>query len=93
MAEFVIEFRIKIRLKNVLEHGKLGFFLRFERARIVKHLAVAVAENVSGKPSVQSKQTRLEAGGQNRLHQRLPGFEIFTADGRFILPGEFVHYR
>src|ERR1700730_4896534 len=55
VEDISVEFRIQARLENVFEHAELGFFLGLERARIVEHFAVAVAEDVGGIPSAQAE--------------------------------------
>src|SRR5207245_7014397 len=84
VSEIPVELRIKIRLKNVLQHRKFRLFLGLERCWIFQNLSVAVAENVGREPSCQSQQPGFESRRKDRLHQRLPGFEIFAADLDFI---------
>src|SRR5438270_10031330 len=44
------------------------------RVGIVEHFAVAVAQDVGREPPVQPQHARLEAGGQDRLQERLAGW-------------------
>ena len=37
---------------------------------------------------MQSEHSRLQSGGDDRLHQRLTRLEVFAADRQFILIGE-----
>ena len=63
--------------------------LVLKRAGIVEHFAVAVAEDVGGEPAVHAKHARLEAGRNQRLHERLTGLEVLAADGDVRVLGEF----
>ena len=56
--------------------------MRLERLGVVQDLAVAVAEDVRGVPAVEAEQARLEAGGEERLHERLAGLEVLAPEGR-----------
>ena len=56
--------------------------MRLEGLGVVQHLAVAVAEDVRGVPAVEPQEPRLEAGGEERLHERLAGLEVLAAEGR-----------
>ena len=55
MGEIVVEVRIEVRLENLVQHGKLALFLRFEGIRIIQDLAVPVAQNVGGEPPFQAQ--------------------------------------
>ena len=74
------QIRIEVRLEDVVEHRLLALFLRLERLGIVEHFSVAVAEDVRRVPSVDANQTRLEAGRDDRLDQRLAGLQILAGD-------------
>src|SRR5438105_6754994 len=91
VVEVLVEFRIKLGLQNLLQDGKLGLFFGLKRFGIVQHLAVAIAQDVGGKPAVQAQHARLESGGENRLHQCLAGFVIFAADGSVVAPRQLLH--
>jgi hypothetical protein len=41
-----VELRIKGRLQDLFQYRQLGFFFRFEGARIFQHFAVAISKNV-----------------------------------------------
>ena len=79
-----VQLGIELRLQDVLEHRQLRLFLGLERAGIVQHFAVAIAQNVGGEPAVHAQHARFEAGREHRLHQRLAGLEILAADRRFV---------
>ena len=66
------------------QHRQLRLFLGLERAGIVEHFAVAVAEDVGGEPAAQAEHARLEAGREDGLHQRLAGLVVLAADRRFV---------
>ena len=68
--------------------AELRHLLRLERLRIVEHLAVAVAEDVGRVPALDAEEARLEAGREDRLHQRLAGLEVLAADRHAVLLGQ-----
>src|SRR5580692_9699721 len=88
-----VQHRIKLRLENVLKYAELGLFLRLEGTRVFQHFAVAVAKNVRREPPVEPQHTRLESGGENSLHQRLPGLEILAADWNAMLQRKLLYSR
>src|SRR5262249_34587101 len=55
--------------------------------------AVAVAEDVRRVPALETEETRLEAGREDGLHQRLAGLEILAGRGDAVLLGELEHRR
>src|SRR5437762_6120623 len=57
-----------------------SLFFRFERLRIVEHLAVAVPENVGRVPTVHAQQARFETRRDDRLEERLPRFQILRSE-------------
>ena len=84
MEDVAVQFRIQLRLQDVLEHAELRFFLSLERLGIAEHLTVAVSEDVRGVPSADAQHSGLESGSQHGLEERLPGFEILAAYRRTV---------
>src|SRR5258708_2882456 len=85
VEDIAIELRIQSGLQNVFERSELRFFLGLERAGIVQHLAVAIAQDVGGIPSAYPEQPRLEGGSEHGLYQSLASLEIFAANWNFAL--------
>lgn len=46
----LVEIRIEIELKDVVERALLALFLRLERLRVVEDLTIAVAQDIGGVP-------------------------------------------
>src|SRR5665213_2580068 len=88
VEQVLVQLRIEMRLEDVVERRLLAFFLRLERLRIVQHFAVAVAENVRRVPAADAQHARLEAGGDDRLDQRLPRLHVLAGDRRLRLRGQ-----
>ena len=93
VVEILVQFRIKLRLQDLIEHAELGLFLGLERAGIFQHFAVAIAQNVGGKPAVQPQHAHLQARRDQRLHERLAGLEIFSANGKAALARQIQQRR
>ena len=77
----------------MLEHAELADLLGLEAVRVVEHLAVAVAEDVGREPAADAEHARLQAGRDDRLHQRLAGLEVLAGDRRLRLARERVSGR
>src|SRR5207237_10128840 len=75
-----VELGVQLRLQDGVEDGGLADLLRAERARIVQHLTVAVAEDVRREPSLESEHPRLESRRDDRLHERLTRLEVLSGD-------------
>ena len=59
----------------------------------MQDVAVAVAQDVAGKPAVQSQLARLEGGRQDGFHERLAGLEILAAHGHLAVVGQLQQRR
>src|SRR5437879_13650389 len=55
VADIAVELGIKLGLENIFEDPELRFFLGFEGVGIVENFAVAIAEDIGGKPAVQAE--------------------------------------
>ena len=80
----LVELGVELGLQDRVEHGGLADLLRPERARIVEHLAVAVAEDVRREPALQAQHPRLQARRDDRLHEGLAGLEVLAGDGHAL---------
>ena len=93
VVDVAIEIGIFLRLQDGVDHGELGHLLRLERPGIVKHLAVAVPEDIGGEPAFQAKHTCMESGSKHGLHHGLSGLVVLAADGRIHPVGQLEHGR
>src|SRR4029077_8029312 len=85
VRKLTVELGIKFGLQDVLEHRKLGLLFGLKRSWILKHFAIAIAQNVGGEPAIQSDHAGLETRSQNRLNQGLAGLVVLSADWRLML--------
>ena len=72
---------------------RLADFLRPERARVVQHFAVAIAQNVGGKPAAHAQQARLQTRRDQRLHERLAALIILAAHRQIPVARQFQQRR
>ena len=91
VVDVAVELGIDLRLQDGVEHAELRHLLGLEGLGIVEHLAVAVAEDVGGEPALDAEHAGLEAGREDRLHQRLAGLEVLAGDRHVVLAGELEH--
>src|SRR5215813_4596358 len=54
MGKVFIKVRVNLWLKDVFKYCELGLFLGFKGIRIIEHLTIAVAENISRVPTMQT---------------------------------------
>ena len=88
-----VQFRIEVGLEDVFEHREFALLFGPERLRVVEHLTVAVAQDVGGKPAVQSQLARFEPGREDGFEQRLAGLKVFTANRHAALARELKKRR
>jgi hypothetical protein len=81
VEQILVQHRVQLRLQDLFQHRQLGLFLRTEGARILEHLAVPIAQDISREPSGHPQHARLQAGRHQGLHEGLAGLEILAADG------------
>ena len=93
MEHVAVKLRIQFRLQDLVEHRQLGLFLGLERAGILEHLAVAIAQDVGRKPSRHPEHARLQPRRDQRLHKRLAGLEVLAADREIGLARELQQRR
>ena len=67
VCEVPVQVGVKLGLQDVLQHRKLGLFLGLERARILQHFAVPVAQDVRREPTRQSQHAGFKPWRQDGL--------------------------
>ena len=88
-----VELGVELGLEDRVEDRSLAHFLRLERAGIVEHLAVAVAEDVGREPALEADHPGLQSRGDDRLHQRLAGLEVLAGDRHAAGPRHLLEGR
>ena len=68
VREISVQLRIQVRLKDLIQHGKLALFLGFEGIRIVQNFSIAVAQDIRRKPPTQAEHAGLQAGCNHGFH-------------------------
>ena len=79
MTKLLVEIRVEVWLKNVVEDGFLALFLGLERLGIVEHFAVPIAKNVGRVPTLDAEKPRLEPWRDDSLHPGLTGLQVLAS--------------
>ena len=74
-----------------LEGRELADLLGAEVGGLVKHEAVAVAQDVGREPAVQTEHAGADDGSETALNEGLAGLEVLTGDGHMGLLGHLPH--
>ena len=91
MVDVAVELGVDLGLKDGIDHTKFRNLFGLEVVRIVKHLAVAVTENVGGVPTTKTEHAGLESRSKKGLEPGLTSLEVLAGDRHVLASGEFTH--
>jgi hypothetical protein len=84
VTQVLVEVRVQLRLKDVIEDRLLALFFRLERLGIVKYFAVSVAQDVGRIPWTPSSLA-FSPGAMMVLMRVCPVLRSLPARGVFVL--------
>ena len=93
MVDVAIEFWIDVGIEDVLHGAHLATTLGLKVLGIIKHNAVAIAQDVGREPSVHTQLTGKESWCKHGLHHGLSTLEILSRDGNLTLLSKLPHRR
>src|SRR2546422_4907741 len=85
VVDFAVQLGIKMRLENIFEDAELGFFLGLERTGVVEDFAIAIAEDVGGKPATSSAIAMAKSSTTDRKSTRLNSSHGYISYAVFCL--------
>src|ERR1035441_7333675 len=90
VVELLVQVGIESALQDVLQGGTLGDFLGTEGPGFVEHFAVAIAQDIGGEPAAEAQHARLQAGGDQGLHEGLAALEVLAANRQIHVARQFL---
>src|ERR687893_2180610 len=94
VRDVAVELGVELGLQDTAEHRELADLLALEAFRVVEYLPVPISQDVGRVPALQPEHARLEAGGDDGLHQGLPRLEVLARNRDAPLvrePGQSRH--